>query len=487
MAESQHTVAETQLKAGAIGLPGVLMQGVTAIAPAIAGLFTIPFIVSNAGVTAPLAYLGAFVIALMLGYVLAEYSKYMTSAGTYYTFVSKSLGGRAGFLVAWVYLLFYPVVVAQVGSFMGDTLQTTLKAEYGWTFKWWWFMIILIVLVTLTAYRGIEISTGVVVVLGVIETLIVLALAISGFADPGKGGVNLHWLNPSNAPSGHALFLGIVFAIFAISGWDAAAPIAEESEDPKKTLPRGVMGSIVILGVFLVFVSWGQTAGWGTKNIGTFAGSSELPAFVLGHRFWGGAWIIVLIALLNSAVAVAIATTNSATRFIYGMARTGVLPKQLTKIHPRYQTPTTAIAFQTVVNIGLGLILPIAVGVANVYNITGTWFTFALAPVYAAANLGLYVYIRKNHPEAFNWFKHALVPLVGTIALGFVVYYSLNPLPPWPIKLAPLVVVLWLALGVVMLITMIATGREGLLARAGDAVAERIETPEEHAARPEFI
>jgi amino acid transporter len=479
----QHTVAQTQLKAGAIGLPGVLMQGVTAIAPAIAGMFTIPFIVSNAGVTAPLAYLGAFVIALMLGYVLAQFSRYMTSTGTYYTYVSQSLGGRMGFLVAWIYLLFYPVVVAQVGSFMGDTLQGTLKAEYGWNVKWWYFMIFLIILVAVTAYRGIELSTGVVVVLGIVETLIVLALALSGFADSGSGGVNLHWLNPSNAPSGHALFLGVVFAIFAISGWDAAAPLGEESEDPKRTVPRGVMGSIIILGVFLVIVSWGQTAGWGTKDIKGFAGSSELPAFVLGHRFWGGAWVIVLIALLNSAIAVAIATTNSATRFIYGMARTGVLPQQLTKIHPRYRTPVAAIGFQTIVNIGLGLILPIGVGVANVYNITGTWFTFALA----AANLGLYFYVRNKHPQDFNWVKHALVPLIGTVALGFVVYYSLNPLPAWPIKLAPLVVVLWLALGVVMLVAMIASGKESLLARAGDAVAERIETPEEHAARPEFI
>jgi amino acid transporter len=483
----QHTVAETELKAGAIGLPGVLMIGVTAIAPAIAGMFTIPFIVSNAGVAAPLAYLGAFAIALMLGYVLAQFSKYMTSAGTYYTFVSRSLGGRMGFLVAWVYLLFYPVVVAQVGSFMGDTLQSTLKAEYNVTFKWWWFMIFLIVLVAVTAYRGIEISTGIVVVLGILETLIVLALAISGFADAGPGGVNFHWINPGNAPSGHAFVLGIVFAIFAISGWDCAAPTAEESEDPKRNIPRGVLGSIVILGIFLFIVSWGQTAGWGTKDMPGFAGSSELPAFVLGHKVWGGAWIIVLIALFNSAIAVAIATTNAATRFIYGMARTGVLPRQLTKVHPRYKTPVTAIGFQTVVNIGLGLILPIGVGVANVYNITGTWFTFALAPVYAAANVGLYLYVRKHHPGSFNWFKHALVPLAGTVALGFVVYYSLNPLPAWPIKLAPLVVVLWLALGVVMLVAMIVSGKESLLARAGDAVMERIETPEEHAARPEFI
>jgi amino acid transporter len=487
-AAGQHTVAETALRPGAIGLPGVLMQGVTAIAPAIAGLFTIPFIVSNAGVAAPLAYLGAFIIALMLGYVLAQFAKHMTSTGTYYTYVSQSLGGRVGFLVAWIYLLFYPVVVAQVGSFMGDTLEGTLRSEYGWTwFRWWYFMIFLIVLVAVTAWRGIELSTGIVVVLGVIETLIVLALAISGFADPGSGGVNLQWLNPGNAPSAHGLFLGIVFAIFAISGWDAAAPLAEESEDPKRTIPRGVMGSIIILGVFLVFVSWGQTTGWGTNAISSFSNSSELPAFVLGHEFWGDAWVIVLIALLNSAIAVAIATTNSATRFIYGMARTGALPRQLTRIHPRYRTPTTAIAFQTLVNIALGIVLPILIGVANVYNLSGTWFTFALAPVYAAANVGLFVYYRRNHPTEFNWFKHALVPLVGTAALVVVVYESVNPLPPWPIKLAPFIVLAWLGIGILVLVWMLSSGREAWLARAGDAVAERIETPEEHAARPEFI
>ena len=483
----QHMVAETQLKPGAIGLPGVLMQGVTAIAPAIAGMFTIPFIVLNAGVTAPLAYLGAFIIALMLGYVLAQFTKHMTSSGTYYTFVSNSLGERWGFLVAWTYLLFYPVVVAQVGSFMGSTLQSTLASEYSITFHWWYFMVFLIALVALTAWRGIELSTGLVVVLGITEIIIVLALAISGFLDPGSGGVNLQWLNPSNAPSGHGLFLGVVFAIFAISGWDAAAPLGEESEDPKKTIPRGVMGSIIILGVFLVFVSWGQTTGWGTNHMDSFASSSELPAFVLGHKFWGGAWVIVLIALFNSAIAVAIATTNSATRIIYGMARTGVLPKQLTTVHKQYRTPSTAIVVQTVINILLGIVLPIAVGVANVYNITGTWFTFALAPVYAAANVGLFIYYRRNYPQEFSWFKHLVIPAIGTIALILVVYESVNPLPAYPVSLAPFIVLGWIAIGVALLVWILTSGRERLLAHAKDAVLERIETPEEHAARPEFI
>ena len=143
-ADQQNTFAQTPLKSNAIGLPGVLMTGVTNIAPAIAGLFTIPFIALNAGISAPLAYVGAFIIALMLGTVLAQLTRHMTSAGSYYTFVSRTLGGQAGFLVGWVYLLFYPIVVAQVGSFMGDTLHGVLLARYNINFPWWIFMIFLI-------------------------------------------------------------------------------------------------------------------------------------------------------------------------------------------------------------------------------------------------------------------------------------------------------------------------------------------------------
>src|SRR5215469_15022093 len=158
--------AGASLKANAIRLPGVLMQSVTSIAPAIAGMFTVPFIVLNAGVSAPAAYLGAFVIALLLGYVLAQFSRHLSSTGSYYTFVSRSLGGRSGFLVAWVYLLFYPVVIAQVGSFMGSTLQQTLKAEWGFNLPWWVFMIFLILVCLYTGYRGVELSVRLVLILG---------------------------------------------------------------------------------------------------------------------------------------------------------------------------------------------------------------------------------------------------------------------------------------------------------------------------------
>jgi len=468
--------AGQQLKAEAVTLPGVLMQSVTSIAPAIAGMFTVPFIVLNAGVSAPLAYLGAFIIALFLGYVLAQFSRHMSSTGSYYTFVSRSLGGRPGFLVAWVYLLFYPVVIAQVGSFMGSTLQSTLKAEYGITFEWWWFMVFLIVLVAWTAWRGVELSVKLIIVLGVIEFIIVLALGLWGLAVPGPGGINVHWLTSATS-SGHlhGLFLGVVFAIFAITGWDAAAPLAEESTDPKRNIPRAVLGSILILGFFLVVVSWGQITGWGTDRLGSFASSAELPAFVLGKQYWGDGWLIVLFALFNSAIAVSIACTNASTRFLYGMARAKALPSMLTRIHPKYKTPTNAIGVQTVINILLGLVLPLAIGVANVYNVTGTWFTFALAFVYVMANVGLFVYFRRSHPEEFSWVKHLLVPIIGSVALAVVVYYSVVPLPAWPVSLAPFIVLGWLVLGCVVVAVVYRGERSRNLALAGTAMGESVE------------
>jgi amino acid transporter len=343
-------------------------------------------------------------------------------------------------------------------------------------------MVFLLVVCAAAAWKGIELSTKVLVALGLFEIVVCVALAANGFANPGPGGVSLQWLNPGNAPSGHAFFLGIIFAVFAISGWDAAAPIAEESANPKKTVPRAVLGSIVLLGVFLVFVSWGQLTGFGTDRIGKF-GADQLPAFALGHQYWHGAWIIVLLALFNSAIAVSIACTNAASRVFYSMGRSGVLPKSFAVLHPTNRTPVNAIWFQTAISTVLGLGLALAIGQANVYNVTGTMFTFALIPVYIVANIGLFVLYRRDHPNEFNWFKHAVVGIVSAVALILVGYYSLSPWPPYPINLAAPIVAGWIVLGAIVLRVMLSRGHDHWIASAGDTVAEVGVTPDEHGAR----
>ncbi len=197
---------------------------------------------------------------------------------------------------------------------------------------------------------------------------------------------------------------------------------------------------------------------------------------MLGQHYWGGAWWIVLFALFNSALAVSIACTNASTRFLYGMARAKALPSFLLKVDAKSKTPINAVLTQTGINVLLGLILPIIIGVANVYNVTGTWFTFALAFVYIVANVGLYVFYKREHPDELSVPKHIVVPAIGTIALAVVIYYSVESAAGrGRSSLAPFIVLGWLAVGIAVVFTVYRGNRSSDLKLAGLAMGEAVE------------
>ena len=221
------------------------------------------------------------------------------------------------------------------------------------------------------------------------------------------------------------------------------------------------MGSILIMGVFLVLVSWGQTSGWGTNLLTggapaakTFAGAPQLPAFILGQRYWGGAWWIVLFALFNSAIAVSIACTNASTRFLYGMARAKALPvlaaqdrrqaadagqrrlpadghqraarpdpADLHRSRQRVQRDRHLVHLRAGLRVHRGQCRPLPV-------------------------------LQARAPDEFSYLKHLVIPAIGTLALPVVVYYSVNPLPAWPVGIAPFIVLGWLAIGVIVVFTV---------------------------------
>ncbi|PYV37587.1 MAG: hypothetical protein DMG06_27675, partial [Acidobacteria bacterium] len=338
---------ETELRAGALKLPSVLMQGITHIAPAVGIVLTIQLITSLAGVTTPLAYAIAFGIVLTLGVALTQLAKHLASAGGYYTYVSRTVHPKAGFLTAWLYFLYDPTSAAINLAFMGFFFEGTMKAEFGVTFPWWGFFLLGTALITVLVYFGIEISARTMVLLGVAEIAIVLALAFTGLRHPGKGGINFSSYNPARAPSVNGLYLGVIFSIFAFTGFESVAPLAEESESPRRNLPRGIIGSLLLMGAFYLFCSWALLIGWGTSNLDSFIKSAENPTFRLGKNLWGSGWILLFIAVINSILAVSIASTNAATRVFFAMVRSGSLPRGLAKVHPRYKTPANAIWFQT--------------------------------------------------------------------------------------------------------------------------------------------
>lgn len=463
------------------------MQSVTLIAPAVAGLFFVPFIVSVAGVTSPLAYPIGFLVTLALGYMLCELAKHMPSAGGYFTYISRAVNPRAGFLSAWIFTFYVPMIGGPICGFFGFILEAELKGNYGWTwFRWWMAPIVMVPAIAALAYRGIEISTKAIVVLGAAEMAIVLLLAAFGIFDPGKGGFNVESFNPGNVASWSGFSLAVVFSIQGFTGWDGAAPLAEETTDPKRNVPRAVIGSILILGLFLVIASWGITLGWGTEAIDKLPASPELPGLVLAHKYWSSGWVVLLLAMFSSVIAVSVSANNVSTRMWYSMARAGALPKPLAKVHPAYNTPVNAIALQFVLNMISGLVIGLWLGADVGFNLlTGLTLVLSVLIVYTMANYGVYRFYKHERPQDYNPLKHLLLPLALTAFLAYLLYKSFNPWPAPPYRYAPLIIGVWVLLGLAVLLYMRSTGREEWLLRAGQSVADAESHGDiEHGMRP---
>jgi amino acid transporter len=136
-------VAQTELIPGAVSVTGAIMQNVTHIAPAIAAFLFTTTIVGNAGGRAPLAYLIGFLIVLALGMCLVQLAKHFPSAGGYFTYVSRTLGPRSGWLTGWMFALYSPIVAGPILAFLGLIFEGEFQSNWQWTWFHWWMMVII--------------------------------------------------------------------------------------------------------------------------------------------------------------------------------------------------------------------------------------------------------------------------------------------------------------------------------------------------------
>ncbi len=451
---SPQTDGAQVLRANALSFPSVLMQSITHIAPATGLVFVLQFITTMAGLAAPMAYALAFLIVLATAVCMVQLALHLPSAGGYYTYLSRSLNPKAGFLAAWMFFLYEPPCAAVNLAFLSYMLHNIVKIEAGISCPWYVFFLATVLLITVLIYRGIEISAAVVIWLTGIEMLIVACLAITSFMHPGDGRIQLQDFGSWHSFREKGFYLAVVFSISVFTGFESVAPLAEETRDPRRTLPRAVLSSASILGVFMVVCAMALLTGWGNSHIASFASSTEAPVILLAKRLWGAAWIVVLIAVTNSILAVSIAGANSATRVFFAMGRARALPAVLDYVHPRFQTPRNAILLQTFLTLAIGLGIGFWIGPDQEYYVMGVAMTLGLMFIYCAGNVGVYFYYRRQRPAEYNFLLHFLLPLLSTISLIWVAYKSAVPLPEPPVRYAPILAAVWLLAGVVLVLTV---------------------------------
>ncbi|HVT70954.1 MAG TPA: APC family permease [Trebonia sp.] len=467
-----ETTRPGELHRGALSLTGAVMQGVTHIAPTAGVILILQSEVATLGTAVPFAFLVAILIMFLVGLSLAQLARYLPSAGGFYTYLSRTLDARVGWFGGWINLLYDPFGTAIDLAALGYVFNQALVANYNLNWPWWATFVIAGVIVTAVIYRGIEITGRTQLILGGLEILLLLAVSVHALISPGAGGVSGAPFDPGNAAKGSDMFAAIILAVFTFTGFESTAPLAEETAQPRKTVPRAMLISLAIVGAFVVFCLWSMMIGWGVSRLPAMVTYGGNPVFSVAHRLWGPMWVLILLAIVNSLLSVSVATSTSATRVIYAMGRTGALPSAFGVVNRRFGTPRNAIIAQTVLTFGLGLGLGFGMGPFNEFLMIGVAITVGLALLYVLSCFGVIKFFLTEQRRSFNVVLHVVVPLAAAVAVGFVVYHNVVPVPPYPLNIALPLAGGWAVVGIVATVFMVRRGRTGWLDAATRAFDE---------------
>ncbi|HEU5368478.1 MAG TPA: APC family permease [Ktedonobacterales bacterium] len=457
MATEATTTTQATLRSNAIGLPGVLFQSITTMAPASAVAFSLGAAIPLAGGALPLTVLIALIVCSLIALNIASLAKYLPSAGGYFTYVSRGLGTVTGWMTGWFFGLTYLLIVPLQLLVLGPVADSFTQQYFGFSWGWApWAVIFAIIIFGLT-YFGIKISADASVILGCIEIAVFVVLAIWLIFDAGSNNTAATFNPASSFDPGLGGWLGIlhgvIFAFLAFAGFESSAPLAEEAHNPRRTVPRAIVSAAVAIGLFYVLCSYAGVVGWGFNNIAAYT-SDPNPWGTLAHRVWGMFDIIVIIAILNSALANSNAGVNAASRVLFAMGRVRTLPGPLAHINGRFRTPDIAIILTVIVGIVLALWPGFVYGPTLGFALLGTIITILILLVYLATCIAVPFFYRREHREEFSVLRHIILPIIPAIILLFPIGAQFYPAPLFPLNLAGPICAGWLVLGIIIVVLL---------------------------------
>jgi amino acid transporter len=474
-----------RLREHSIGLPQVLFQSITHMAPAAAVAYSIYISVPDARQALPLSVGLALIACICAATAIGQLAKLMPSAGGLYTYAARSLGPWAGVGVAWLFIGFQPLVAPFLYLEFGWAMGEVMKAEAGWhyTGQWWIWVVLMTVIVFLLTYRDIRLSTTAGVILGVFEIGVFAALAL-WMIFSNAGDLNLQPFNPNHATGDWSgVFKGMVFAILAFIGFEASAPLGEEAKHPRWAIPRAVVGSAIAIGLFYVLCAYAWVFGAGFESFVDQATGAD-PWRNLGKVFWSSGWVLVFLAICKSIAANSNAAVNAATRVFYSLARNDLAPRPLGHTHPKFKTPHVAIIWMSAFALVLSLLIGWKWNPGIGFGIIATGAVPLVIVVYMLVSAGcIWHYWRVRRGE-FNPLLHLVLPIGGIVLFFFPLYYQYYKVPPpYPFKYGNWYAVVWAGIGLAVTIFAVLLRPERLRDLDRVYVEDETVAPDTRAAR----
>jgi amino acid transporter len=451
---------DDRLRRNAIGLPSAMAMSLAFISPTIGVIFISALIANQAGASAPFAFIIGTIGVLLMANTLAEFTKRVPSAGTFYTFAGQAGGRYIGFIVGWLLFLTYAFQSPINTNLFGFFVPQVLKRDFGLdlTAYWWVFALAIIAFVAWLGYESIKYSLRFDIILVSLEVLVMAGLLIYIVVRGGAEGQSPQSFTPSLAPGPGAagqlngVWLAFIFILFAFFGFESSTTVAEEVEKPRRNIPIALIGSVALTGIWFIFALYAVIVGFGPSHMADLAGD-QVPLDTLARRYLGDVYAVFIdLAALAANVAVLIAIHNANFRIFYAMGREGVLPRWLGATHPVHKTPHHAIIGFSAFTAVLTLVTGLAWGPQAAFGNNGFFSSLGILPIFIVTNLLLIAFIWRRYRSEFSWWRHGLLPIAGAIVFTAALWFSVVPLPAAPLNTFPLIIGAWIVVGLAFMV-----------------------------------
>ena len=476
--ETKAPEAPERLHRGALGLVDISALTMANIGPAYSFYFGFAFLALTAGVAAPLTIIVAGIAIALLGNTLSQFSRAQPSTGGFISFVGKTFGGTSAVTTALLCGIGYIIAISAVLAVAGGFLSLTLQRYLHWNIPWGILSVLLTAGAVVMMIRGVAVSTKLAGFFFAFEMLVLVVVSVAALIKHG-GSLSLAPFEPKNITDGFTgLAAGFPLAIYLFIGWENSAALAEETNNPRRNVPRAVFLSIGLMVVSYVLFAYATVSGFG-YNVKTLS-AAPIPFITVAQSVLASFAFFAYLAGLTSTLGVLIAAVNSQARLIFNAGREGLLPSWIGRVQPTRRTPMNAIF--TFVGIASLIIIVWALGhiigghsgsmdPLNFFFESSTMGTILILVVYFLSNLALPFYYRKFRPQEFSVVKHLVLPLLGMIAIGVPVYYLSKPGQASPYDWFPWAALIVVVVSVVYAIVL--TSRDPSLGdRVGSIVAD---------------
>jgi amino acid transporter len=405
-----------------LGAWGIAFLVISAAAPLTVVVSAAPMDFRLGGIGAPGAMLLCGAVLLLFAFGFTAMTSHVPNAGAFYAYARHGLGRGAGVGLSLVTLFSYVFLNLAFYAFIGFFGSLLFENLWGLSVPWWLCALVAAVGVGALGARQVDVGAKVLAVLVTAEVAILLVLAVAVLAQGGPEPVSGAGFAPSHVLFGGGLAALLVIGFGAYLGFEGTAIYAEEAKDPDRTVPKATYAVVAGLAVFYAFTFWMLTVAFGVDGVLAFAlGDGFADMVPVAATNYLGAWAgdVISVLIVTSFLACALSFHNASTRYVFSLAREGLLPRRFTRLGATTQAPVTASLAISV--LACAALVVAALTISDPYLGLALW-SYAtgvqgLVFSQAVAAIAVVAYFARNRRGHSVW-RVLVAPALGALGLG---------------------------------------------------------------------